>query len=434
MNSKIPIPQKNFLWNTLPPQSIDCVLVRMAVIVVCSGCSKLSSVKHLILERENSMQEKDQKVSRRMFLTLGSTAAATPFLLSGSSIYANGLNSTFPNPNLIIVQDPATALAVAGAGLDVAIKLKQLFGKNSKGGDTKLLADIQRQNAQIIRMLGEVLIILGNLGVTIRAGVRDELLNHIKETLKVAFGQFYDTWEAELKNPGDSIVRVQATDKYKRFHNTIADIGRQVASTESYGYAHFQTVGHAMLVEMWISHRVEEARAFRLEAAETYATYFETVLNPKEVGSVAAQLVAAQTQVARMDTILVNADNNAAGYPKSEVVGQKTKQKGRTISYYDIVRTMAGDRISGYSYNDTSVLTKTERDRPEHPFLSNQEALSQRTDPSDTGSKSIAGRVKYLNSVRAVYLAAKSEAEALEKSKDTASLYLDIAREISSNP
>jgi hypothetical protein len=380
------------------------------------------------------MKEKDEKVSRRLFLALGSTAAASPFFLSGNSTYASGLTSIPLSNNLMFIQDPATTIAVIKGGLDVAIKLKELFGKKSGGANAKLLANIQKQNAQIIKMLGEVLVILGNLGVTIRAGVRDELLNDIKVTLKVAFERFYDTWEVELNNPDDARIRDRATEQYKTFYNTIADLGRKIATTESYGYAHFHTVGHAMLVEMWISQRLGEARDFRQQAARSYAKYFETVLNPTEAGSVAGQLIAAQEQVARMDKILVDADKTLEGYPADTVAKRKVVgQKGLTTYYADIVRYLAGDREKGYSYRDVRIKEWSEREPSSRHFISTQDAIKLRTDPT-IANNTVPGRVNYLNSVRTVYLAAKSEADALEKSKDTANIYLDAAREIISNP
>lgn len=385
------------------------------------------------------MQVKDQKVSRRLFLTVGSAAVASPYFLSGSSTYASALIPKVSNTNLIVFTDPATVLAVVGAGLEVAKKLKELFGKNSTGGNTRLLAEIHSQNAQIITMLGQVLVILDNLGVTIRAGVRDELLNHIKVTLSVNFQRFYETWQAELASPA---ARRQAPARYKEIQDISANLGRHFASHEAYGYAHFQTVGHAMLVEMWISHRLKEAKEFRRQAAKTYATYFEAVLNPDEIGSISAQLVAAQAQVARMDKILADADEFISKKPTWILPRRKISGDRMNWVTAEIERTITGNRTSGYLPKDRYINRRSEHERPAGGGpgggggigKKKDDLASLEPDPVDTGDKSALGRIKYWNSVRTVYLKAVGEVQALEKSKETANIYKNIAQEIISNP
>jgi hypothetical protein len=121
-----------------------------------------------------------------------------------------------------------------------------------------------------------------------------------------------------------------------------------------------------MIVEMWISHRLKEAREFRLQAAKDYETYFKSVTNPNEVGSVGAQLVTAQAQVARMDKILVEADKFISENPTTIIQRRKiVASTNITTTYADIEASISGDRNAAeYTYTERERNVDVVRDPP----------------------------------------------------------------------
>jgi hypothetical protein len=103
----------------------------------------------------------------------------------------------------LVPVDPVTAITITNGALDIAIKLKSLFGRggNDSARILKDLAIIRKQNEIIIRQLAAVLDILSNLGVIVRMAVRDEIVQLIKDRLSVALIRFYETYHVEVEHP-----------------------------------------------------------------------------------------------------------------------------------------------------------------------------------------------------------------------------------------
>jgi hypothetical protein len=351
-------------------------------------------------------------------------------------------------------QDPGTVITVVTTGLEIAGKFKSLFGKNPDSGTRQRLDDIRAQNTTIIRQLGQVLDVLAGLGVTIRAGVRDELHRHLRETLTSHTQVFYEIWAGETTPQAYR----QATYRYRdEILPVIRPLGRQLASPESYGYAHFGMVGETMSIEMWISRRIDEAATIRREHARTYLTYFDRVVSPTEPGSVGAQLAAAQGQVARMDAVLAQADSFVRITPSSIVQRNAVRRRySRGTCDYEqranLQRTITGNSNTRFSHSDSWVNVADVRvgcyrdpGPPGGPHgrlrllgaspfgLMRDSTFIPQPDPV-LRDLSPASRVEYWNAAIEIRKRARDEVRALEITRNTAELFRQMAQEEVENP
>lgn len=330
--------------------------------------------------------------------------------------------------------DPGTALAVAGAVLDVAVKLKSLFGRSDDGRETRRqLAVIQAQNAEIINRLGQVLDILNNLGVIVQRSVREELLTHIRTTLGSNFQLYYETRAAEMEDPRS---RSTAYQRYERdILPAIRPLARQIANREVYGFAHFNAVGHSMFIETWIARRLREPVAFRKQSGQFYKAYFGQVLDPTIAGSVGQRLAASIAQRDRLSTILDQADAVVASgrtWTATEVTRRTRCRGGERTTLIDVTRVVRGDRTAGYSVVEVSRGNQRNEDTCDYdgPRCRQCLALTDLSDPVDTGDQSAAGRADYWNAVRQVHSQVAGDVEVLSKTAETAKVYLEQADQL----
>lgn len=326
----------------------------------------------------------------------------------------------------LVPVDPVTAITVANGALDIAIKLKSLFGRDDDDSERilKELAIIRRQNEIIIKQLAAVLEILNNLGVIVRKAVRDEIVQLIKDRLSVALLRFYETYHVDVEHPE---LRDQAKQKYLALRPTFADLGRLIATGSTYGYGHFHTVGLSMIVEDWLSKRVGDAPAFRRQAAMTYIAYFDSALDVTDTGSIGAQLKALQEQSARLVDILDKADKKIReGFSQT---WDYVTHRGSKTEYYQVTETVLGDRHAGYSSRRTEKLVKTETEGGQ-----NSGGVGGGThfvpDPVDTWDNSVRGRTAYWNAVCTSLSVCRNDIRVLESAKEACEFYIEQARAI----
>lgn len=342
--------------------------------------------------------------AERELATLGSTAEPV----------AKALNA--------IPVDPITALAAADQALDFAVKLKSLFGGKEKDETAKRLADIQRQNAQIISMMKRALAVLENLGVTINRALLERSSAELNTNLRAHLQLVYENWQTELQDRSAARASVVA---YKGLIEDIRSITRNFVDDQTYGFAYFQNVGEGMLAEIWLSNRLGEKPARRAELAVPYMAYFERVNDAEVPGSISAQLRRASALQKRTSTILDQADSTiASGYST-----KTTSNKQQGICYYEYTTThrVVGNRAKGYSVDSNTRETKRECEGgPQH--LPKSAPAAQ--EPSDRGDMSAKGRASYWNDVRIANAKAREEMEVLQKYGQAATTYLEAAREL----
>lgn len=377
------------------------------------------------------------KLSRRSFVTAGSLVAAS-LMVENITVIGMGATKFVRSSSPTLVAGPSV-LAV----LQVLTEMVRLIGELKKLNRNEvadreipqLLLTIQQQNTKIIGYLQQTIEMLGNMGVIVRAGVLEGILADIKNTLAAKLDRFYETRRAEIGNrPANRRAREQAPEIYRELYPAFADLGRKLARSEPYGFAHFHTVGQAMLVEMWISGRLELASEFRRQAAKTYIQYFESVLNPKEPGSVMAQHVETENQIGRMKQILESARETSAFVRRKHV---RTTNSRTTICDYfvDVTGTISGTSKTGFKYSEQDGSEKREcrsdpdpRGPRERPFRVSEQV------PADNGDMSLSGRVDYWNNVIKARDTAEIEAQALMKAIEAARILLDVAKTIERNP
>lgn len=347
------------------------------------------------------------------------------------------------------VIDPLTATS---AGLSIASSLKSLFSSNSGERDLKKirkqLGEIQQQNRQILTTLGEIVTILNNLGVTIRENVRLEQVFNLEASISGQGDQLYETWIAELD---DRRAQRQAADRYRsHILPEVRNLTHELMN-EGYGYSAFDSVGHGMLMELWMSRRTGERASFRQQAGGTYAAYFDRALNSATPGTPGYALAQAVAQRDRMKAILDSADSRiAAGYSMNRDYDARphTSGDGRTTTYRRMRETKSakGNQNDGYTLSvTTTVLSqRVEREPPDRPHCGMCIQLDNANKAADlakagSATKSLApdptptngtpeAMVNYWNAVRATLQQSSKEAEALGKTNETLRIFQAEAR------
>lgn len=337
--------------------------------------------------------------------------------------------------------DPVTAVS---AGLSIASSLKSLFGKDSDQRNLKeikaKLNEISAQNSQILARLGEITSILKNLGAIVRENVRLETIFEKQARLSGESAQLYETWLAEID---DRRARRQAEQRYR---NDILPDVRDVTSQlmdEGYGYSAYDTVGHGMLMEFWMSRRLGERASLRQSKASSYIAYFDRALDPAIAGSPGKLLADAQAQQARLKAILDAADKRigSEGWEVKEREYQTSKTRGRETKFKRIAvfAKVTGDQASGYALSRREVVVREwveydDWDGPRCPACMNIETPSGSEkglspDPV-AGADTPAARAPYWNDVRAVMRQAQDEIATWSKVGEAIRIYSNEARAV----
>jgi hypothetical protein len=367
---------------------------------------------------------------KRIVVILTALATVAGCGMDGNAKAALTLNK---NDNTSYAVDPGTALAVAANGLSAAASLKQLFGGTNPAETSRRLAAIQQQNTQMMAMLVQALSMLEQLGVTVGREVREQGTREIDTHLRADLQLFYENWQTELRNPSAARESERA---YRGLLPDIRTVSRRLADTETYGFGFFQTVGHGMLTETWLSGRLRESRQRRQEAAQTYMRYFERVLDTNVQGSVGSQLKANRDQAARMKAVLDAAD--ASLTQQRSWVSDSRVSEGRCTTAYRTTTAISGDQRSGYEVSQNRVQIGRRNCEPADVRSDRGGGraglilLLWGPDPVDNGDSSPGGRVSYWNEVRRIHQVATANAEILTKTADTARSYLEAARAIAS--
>jgi hypothetical protein len=331
--------------------------------------------------------------------------------------------------NMVALQlDPIT---VATASFSIASSLKSLFGRS--GNDNReikrKLDALMAQNNQILQTLGQIVGILNNLGVTVRQNVRYELIFDKQTLLLSEVKQLVEVWSAEILDPA---ARRLAAERYKNdILPDVRDIRGQLMD-EGYGFAPADTIGSALLMELWMSRRLQEPMSYRREIGTTYVAYFDRTLNPVLEGSPAQALATATAQRDRMDAILDAAEARvgAGGWTAETYRGTRSYTSGRTTYYtdYRTLQTALGNRTAGFSVNVRDEVLR------EYRYTEPSEgcrrclnfamfAAGDPGDPVDRSDATPAGRVHYWNQVRQTWLTASQNVEVLTKVVETMNVY-----------
>jgi PAS domain-containing protein len=322
------------------------------------------------------------------------------------------------------------ALAVAASVFSIASSLKSLFGgRGSDSGVKQRLDQIIAQNQQILRTLGEIVVVLNNLGVIVRENVRFELIFDKQTALIGQIRQLFEAWSAELV---DRRARRQVERRYQvDILPEFRDITRQLMNA-GYGFTAADTVGMGMLAEFWLSRRLAERRSIRRETAETYLAFFDRALDATETGTPARQLADAIAQRDRMKVILDAADARigTTGWTVQTGRGTRSRTNGRRTTYTDyvVLQTATGSQTTQYAYSQHE---RVVREREE--FIDNgggpshgggpHNKLVESGDPRDPGGSTPAARVPYWNAVRTTYLAALDNVDVLTRINETMRFY-----------
>jgi hypothetical protein len=378
--------------------------------------------------------------SRRRFLGIATLAAADLLIVAAKPAHAtpapsvNGRGVALLQPaDEDNAPDPATiaaGAAVVSAVWTSATSIKSLFFDDKNEGLKQRLRVIQAQNAQIIRLLGRVLEILDQLGVIVQQAVREEFRRNGLRHLNTVCAELLDTRMAEAD---DSSYATAAAEEYRQLLPVLSDRIRQLTQYEDFGYGLYDSVGHAMVMQLWIYKRLAIHPARLRQAGSTFVDYFTAVLDPQREGSVGWQLARTRAQHARLETILTGADKLSADR-FSMIVRSKVNigKNGRTTYYADLKQTLTGSRETGYSHVQEYVnRTQETSERPDHQNdHGHMKSITLPVpDPVDPGDGTPAGRASYFNAVRAAYNEVGLTIPVLAKAADCAALYRDVAQE-----
>lgn len=328
-------------------------------------------------------------------------------------------------------------ISAAAAAFSIANSLKGLFSSGRNGDIDAIRGQLDRisaQNDQILRTLNQIAEVLDNLGVTVRQNVRLENIFEKQAALSGEFRDTYATWKAEINDPR---ARREATRIYTE--DILGDVKNLADALihPDYGYAAFDSVGGAMLNEMWISWRIRQAAEIRKQRASvSYLPYFDRALNPQLEATPARQLADAIAQRDRMKAILDEADR-IVGNGWTKRVRVWTERRNHTcrqdrVYEYALDETASGSQASGYSvasnqlqlrdYLSPSGETDCGKGGP-RDFNFNL----VRTDPPVPTADTPSAKVPYWNSVLRTYREASANVTTLTKVNQTLRLYRDEA-------
>jgi hypothetical protein len=348
---------------------------------------------------------------------------------------------------------PVTAVA---AGLSIASSLKSLFGHDSDRRDLKAirkkLDEISSQNLEIQNTLNQIVAILSNLGLTVRQNVRLESIFEKQAALVGESRQLYDTWLAEID---DRRAERQALERYRRdILPDVRDITGQLMD-KGYGYSAYDTVGHGMLLDMWMSRRLSERPSLRRSYAQTYLDYFDRALSSNTPDSPGQKLAEAQAQAARMKAVLDAADAQIGQGWEVQVRSYQTSTSsgnskyGRVIitKYIAVFEKITGNQDDGYVLSKREDVIKTETTNANEPsersgtcpkcreIEANTQRRSLETkalnpDPADPAANTPAARAPYWNTVRSTLQKAQEDSNLWQAVTKTIELYREEARVI----
>lgn len=327
-----------------------------------------------------------------------------------------------------LTADPVTVVA---KGLTIASKLKSIFGKSSDGDIKATLEEISAQNSQILANLGEIMSILNNLGATIRQNVRMETIFGLQSRLSGEAAQLYQTRLAALN---DRRARPQAIERYRNdILPDVRDITSQLMD-EGFGYSAYDTVGHGMLMEFWMSRTLNERASIRQTAAAGYAAYFDRAMNPKLDGTPGKLLADAEAQRERLKPVLDAADKRLG------TVGWEAAERdyydyaygggGTTVSTIRVFAKVTGNQVEGYSLvrREQTISSRFYPDCTIGTCLANLN-VSRTPDP-EPAANTPAAMANYWNAVRRTLAEAEKDVVIWTKVREAIQVYANEAKSV----
>ena len=342
-----------------------------------------------------------------------------------------------------VAPDPLT---IAAGTLSIAASLKSLFsGDDADISSLKRKLDAVRAQNQVTHdLLRQVLGILKGLGVTVREAVKEENIVLMQAQLQSEITQFYETYDAELQD------RRARPDARRRYETEIIGDVQNISTTlmqPAYGFGAANTVGHGMVLDLWMARRIGWQRNLIGNRAKTYRGYFEQALDEKVADSPAAKLAEARARRERLQTVLTEADRIVGTTGWSKVTRRFTdgrSDRGCWLSFtVTITETASGDQAKGYS-GSTSRTESDQRRECQNPddncrFCSITLSLPLEvdkfsSDPTRPQSETPVVMAEYWNAVLASRRAAEADIEVLTKINDALKEYLAFAKTVERKP
>jgi hypothetical protein len=337
-----------------------------------------------------------------------------------------------------VAPDPLT---IAAGTLSIAASLKSLFsGDDADIRSLKRKLDAVRAENQVTHdLLRQVLGILKSLGVTVREAVKEENIVLMQAQLQSEITQFYETYDAEL------VDRRARPDAKRRYETEIIGDVQNISTTlmqPAYGFGAANTVGHGMVLDLWMARRIGWQRNLIGNRAKTYRGYFEQALDEKVADSPAAKLAEARARRERLQAVLIEADRivGTTGWSKvTRTFKDGRSDRGCWLSFtVTITETASGNQAKGYSGSTSRVDSGLYRDcDTANPRCSHCERLSTEksaTDPTRPQSETPVVMAEYWNAVLASRRAAEADIEVLTKINDGLKEYLSFAQRVERRP
>lgn len=342
-----------------------------------------------------------------------------------------------------VAPDPLT---IAAGTLSIASSLNSLFsGDDADIRSLKRKLDAVRAQNQVTHdQLRQVLGLLEDLGVKVREAGKESNIVLMQAQLQSEITQFYETYDAELQ---DRRARPDARRRYEM--EIIGDV-QNISTTlmqPAYGFGAANTVGHAMVLDLWMARRIGWQRNLIGNRAKTYRGYFEKALDEKIADSPAAKLAEARARRERLQAVLTEADRLVGPAGWSQVTRRFTdgrRDQGCWLSFtVTITETASGDQAKGYSGSASRTESDQSRSCPNPDdfcrFCSITLSLplevdKSSSDPTRPQSGTPVVMAEYWNAVLASRRAAEADIEVLTKVTDALKEYLAFARTVERKP
>lgn len=343
-----------------------------------------------------------------------------------------------------LAPDPLT---IAAGTLSIASSLTSLFGGQDSDPKSlkKKLDALRAQNEVTHDMLRQVLAILKDLGVTVRDAVKEENIVLMQAQLQSEITQFYETYNAELED------RRARDDAKRRYATEIIGDVQNLSTTlmhPDFGFSAANTVGHGMILDLWMARRIGWRSTLIGNRAKTYREYFERSLDEKVVDSPAAKLAEARARRERLQAVLTEADRivGASGWSKQIRRFSDNRTVGNCWETFTvtITETVTGDQVKGYmpSTNRGESELRRECERPGGPGCVVCKRLNAlplgaekaAADPVRPQSETPVVMAQYWNAVLASRKSVDADIEVLTKINDALKEYLGFAQRVERRP
>lgn len=336
-----------------------------------------------------------------------------------------------------VAPDPLT---IAAGTLSIAASLKSLFsGDDADIRSLKRKLDAVRAQNQVTHdLLRQVLGILKGLGVTVREAVKEENIVLMQAQLQSEITQFYETYDAELQD------RRARSDARRRYETEIIGDVQNISTTlmqPAYGFGAANTVGHGMVLDLWMARRIGWQKNLIGNRAKTYRGYFEQALDEKVADSPAAKLAEARARRERLQAVLTEADRivGTTGWSKVTRTFKDRRKRDNCFLYFKvtIIESATGDQVKGYAASSSRVETDQYEecnDRNRCPRCLKLSTEKSATDPTRPQSETPVVMAEYWNAVLASRRAAEADIEVLTKINDALKEYLAFAKTVERKP